>query len=88
MKTSHIFGITLVFITLVFVLASVNFSKAKLAAQNLSAASFSQQIATPSPMTDGESEVGSTDGIVIMGFVLAIIVTMPILFHRKRPAKT
>jgi hypothetical protein len=39
-------------------------------------------------MTDGESEVGSTDGIVIMGFVLAIIVTMPILFHRKRPAKT
>jgi hypothetical protein len=89
MKTSYIFGITLAFITLVFVFASVNFSKAKSVAQNLSGASFSsQQVVTPSPTAGDESEIGSTDGIVIMGVVLVVIVTTPILFRKKRPAKT
>ncbi len=29
------------------------------------------------------SEIGSTDGIVVMGFVIALIVVAPILWHRK-----
>jgi hypothetical protein len=84
MKTAHVFGITLLFITLIFVFASANFDRSKVATHNLSAASLSMRNATPIPPTGDSSEVGSTDGIAIMGFVLAIIVTLPVLFHRKK----
>jgi hypothetical protein len=85
MKTLHIFGIALIFIVLVFVLAATaNIEQSKVSAKNLGAASLSMQIATPTPHGEGVSVVGSTDGIVIMGFVLAIVVTLPVLFHRKK----
>ena len=84
MKTSYIFGIALVFILLVFTLAAVNIDKPKASAKSLSAASLSAQIATPTPPAEDMSEVGSTDGIVIMGFVLVIVVTVPVLFRRKK----
>jgi hypothetical protein len=88
MKTSYIFGIALAFIVLVFVLAAAaNIDQSKVSAKNLGAASLSMQIATPIQPAEGVSEVGSTDGIVIMGFVLAIIVTLPVLFHRKKRKK-
>jgi hypothetical protein len=84
MRTSHIFGIALVFLTLVFLLAAVNFNQPEVAAKNLSAASPSMRIASPTQPAEPVSEVGSTDGIVIMGIVLVFIVTMPVLFRRKR----
>lgn len=84
MKTSPIFGIALIFITLVFVLASINFSQPEAAAKNLGAASLSAQVPTPTQSGEDHSEVGSTDGIVIMGFVLVAIVTLPVLFHARR----
>lgn len=84
MKTSPIFGIALIFITLVFVLASTNFGQPQVAAKNLGAASLHQQIETPIPDGEDHSEVGSTDGIVIMGFVLVAIVTLPVLFHARK----
>jgi hypothetical protein len=85
MKTSHIFGIALVFIVLVLVLAAAaNFGHPTVSAKSLRAASLSMQIATPTPSTGDHSEVGSTDGIVIMGIVLAIIVTVPVLFHGRK----
>jgi hypothetical protein len=85
MKTSYIFGITFIFIVLVFALvAAANFNHPTVSAKNLSAASISKQITTPTLPVGDVSEVGSTDGIVIMGFVLVIIVTLPVLFHRKR----
>jgi hypothetical protein len=85
MKTSYVFGITLLFILLVFVFAGINFNHpTSAAAQNLRAASFSQQMTTPTPPVESISEVGSTDGIVIMGVVLVFIVTLPLLFRRKR----
>jgi hypothetical protein len=83
MKTSYIFGIALVFITLVFVFASANINQSTASAHNLSAASLSMQIATPTQIGDDLSEVGSTDGIVIMGFVLVVIVTLPLVFHKR-----
>jgi hypothetical protein len=83
MKTSHIFAITLVFIMLVFVFASASFSQPQASAKNLGAAS-GQQFATSTPIGDDHSEVGSTDGIVIMGFVLVAIVTLPVVFHGRR----
>lgn len=83
MKTSPYFGIALIFLTLVFVLASTNFGQREAAAKNLGAASLSIQIPTPTQNGKDLSEVGSTDGIVVMGFVLAAIVMLPVLFHRK-----
>jgi len=41
-----------------------------------------QATATPLPQ-GGVSEVGSTDGIAVMGFVIVFIVLIPILLRRK-----
>ena len=85
MKTSYIFVITLTFIVLVFALVAVaNFDYPTVSPKNLSTASLSMQISTPDQPADNVSEVGSTDGIVIMGFVLVIIVIMPVLFRKKK----
>lgn len=85
MKTLYIFGIALIFIVLVFALvAFANFDHPSVSAKNLSAASLSMQITTPTQPADNVSEVGSTDGIVIMGFVLVIVVTVPVLIRRKK----
>ena len=49
---------------------------------NLSAAAFFLQT-TPTPEQVDRSEVGSTDGIVVMGFVIVAIAVLPILLRRK-----
>jgi len=38
---------------------------------------------TSTPQPKDLSEIGSTDGIVIMGFLIALIVIVPILLRRK-----
>ena len=38
---------------------------------------------TPTPQQEDRSEVGSTDEIVIMGGVIALIVIVPILLRQK-----
>ena len=50
---------------------------------NLYAAAFFLQQTTPTPIPVDVSEVGSTDGIVIAGFVIVAIVIVPILIRRK-----
>jgi hypothetical protein len=84
MKTAYIFGIVLVFMTLVFVLTSANFNQVEVSAKNLNTTSLSMKIVTPTPPAQEVSQVGSTDGIVIMGVVLVVIVTVPVLFRRKK----
>jgi len=40
--------------------------------------------ATPTPLVEeDQSEVGSTDGIVAMGGVIAVIILLPLLLQRK-----
>ncbi len=46
-----------------------------------SAAMFLQ--ITPTPQQNDVSEIGSTDGIVILGGVIAFIIVLPILLRRK-----
>ena len=46
-----------------------------------SAALFLQPTETPQP--EGLSVIGSTDGIIAMGFVIALIIIVPILLQRK-----
>lgn len=45
------------------------------------AAFFLQSTSTPQPKD--MSEIGSTDGIVIMGILIALIILVPILLQRK-----
>ena len=45
------------------------------------AALFVQPTRTPQPQD--LSEIGSTDGIIIMGLVIALIIIIPILLRRK-----
>ena len=46
-----------------------------------SAGLFLQPTATPQP--EDLSVIGSTDGIIAMGFVIALIIIVPILLQRK-----
>jgi hypothetical protein len=47
-----------------------------------SAALFFQITATPQPAQD-RSEIGSTDGLTLMSFVLVTIIVIPIFLKRK-----
>lgn len=38
---------------------------------------------TETPQTEDLSVIGSTDGIIAMGFVIALIIIVPILLQRK-----
>jgi hypothetical protein len=60
-----------------------NFNQTAVAAQSTIAASSSLQ-STPTPQAEDVSVIGSTDGILIMGIVIVLIVTLPLLFHKKR----
>jgi hypothetical protein len=62
--------------------AALTYSAPPTAQADLSAAAlFIQPTKTPQP--EGLSEIGSTDGIVAMGFVLALIIIIPILLRRR-----
>jgi hypothetical protein len=48
-----------------------------------SAAAALYQAATPTPVSGAVSRAGSTDGIMVMGVIIVIIVLLPILFKRS-----
>jgi hypothetical protein len=50
--------------------------------ENFSGAAFFLQ-STSTPQPKDMSEIGSTDGIVLMGVLIALIVIIPILWQRK-----
>jgi hypothetical protein len=50
--------------------------------RNLSTATvFPQSTTTPQP--EDASEIGSTDGIIVMGIIISLIIIIPILLRRK-----
>ncbi|HKJ38512.1 MAG TPA: hypothetical protein VJ972_07035 [Anaerolineales bacterium] len=57
-------------------------TKAPALGKSTGAAFFLQTTPTP-PIEEDQSEVGSTDEIVIMGGVIALIVLLPILAQRR-----
>jgi len=83
MKTIYVFGLAFAFLLLVFVFTSANFNPSLVQAQN-QANSFTSLQTTPTPPVEGESVIGSTDGIMLMGVVITVIVVVPLLFHRKK----
>ncbi len=83
MKTTRIFGITLLFIALVLAFVIAYFYHPVAAAQNFGIPSSSLQ-ATPIPVVDGTSVIGSTDGIMLMGVIISTIIIVPLLFRIKK----
>ena len=49
----------------------------------LGGAAFFNMQPTPTPPPNDLSEIGSTDGIVIMGILITLIIIVPILLQRK-----
>ena len=62
--------------------AALTYSAPSATEANLAAAGFFVQ-PTKTPQPKGVSEIGSTDGIVAMGFVIVLIIIIPILLQRK-----
>ena len=73
----------LIFISLVVVLSFANFDQPSAHALNVNSASIALQD-TPVATAVDASEIGSTDGILIMGIVIVVIVIVPVLFFKKR----
>jgi len=83
MKTIHILGIAFLFTALFFMLVAANFYPSSSAAQNIAAMSSPLQT-TPTPVIDETTVIGSTDGIMLMGIVISLIVITPMLFRAKK----
>jgi uncharacterized membrane protein len=82
MKTYFVGIIALLLITLTLALAASNFVSADTLTASASAGVMIQQ-PTPTPTAIPASEIGSTDGILVMGIVIVMIITLPILFRKK-----
>lgn len=72
MKLKPYFGFSLFFILLVILFASFNLPNAS--ANAVIAQSSAQET----------SQVGSTDGIMLMGVVICLIIIVPVVFRRKK----
>jgi len=62
--------------------AALSSSKPAIMQGTPGAATFFLQT-TPTPQSKDLSKIGSTDGIVAMGFFIALIILIPILLRRK-----
>jgi len=83
MKTAHLSVVIFsLFFALVFALVLSNFDQPAASAQGSSSAAIYLQT-TPPPQTEDTSVIGSTDGILVMGIVIVLIVTLPLLFRKK-----
>jgi hypothetical protein len=74
--------ILLVVLFLILALSADKFSSVPTPNASLGAAAFFAQ-STTTPQVEDVSEIGSTDGIVLMGVVIVMIVVVPILLRRK-----
>lgn len=82
MKSTHrlsVIAFVLGILTLLLVLA--NFNPPSVSASDAVIVAV-QTTATPVNQTD--SEIGSTDGILIMGIVIVLIVTLPLMFQKRK----
>ena len=83
MKTKNIFSACIfLLVTLILLLVITNFNPPVVAAKNTET-TILQQV-TPTPSVDNASEIGSTDGILIMGIVIVLIVTLPMFFQKRK----
>jgi hypothetical protein len=84
-RPAIIFALT-IFLTLSC--AMIAFSTKPPILKNSTGASLFVQTTPTPPIEEDRSEVGSTDEIVVMGGVIAVIVLLPLLLQRKGGMKT
>ena len=63
--------------------AAISYSTPPAMEGTLGAAAFLVLQSTSTPKPKDLSEIGSTDGIVFMGIIIALIIIIPILLRRK-----
>ena len=81
MKTKNIFSASIfLLVILTLLLVMVNFNTPVAAANDMAFTALQEP--TPTPVVDA-SEIGSTDGILIMGVVIVLIVTLPLIFKKR-----
>ncbi len=86
-KAARVFRpIAVLGIGLVLALVSGPLSQPTLAPEKLSVAALAFQV-TATPAAEQASEIGSTDGIMLMSVVIVLIVVVPILLRRKSWAR-
>jgi hypothetical protein len=78
----RITGILLLLVIFSFSLALSNCSQPTTSTRNPGVAALYVQFTPPPP--EDKSEIGSTDGILIMGIVIVVITSLPILFHKRK----
>jgi predicted ferric reductase len=84
MKIHRYLGsLTLLIILLVAALVLTSFHQPVVLAQQTNAALTLQPEPTPASVWQAADEIGSTDGILLMGIVIVLIVTLPLLFHKQ-----
>ncbi len=72
-----------IILALVFTMGNTSVSRADVSTASISQAGPAVQYQiTPTPTPEGISHPGSTDGIMLMGIIIVIIVLLPILFRR------
>ena len=76
-----LYPVFLFFLGSILALTSAVFSPGLYVTSNAGAASLSQAL-TPTPIPAAVSRAGSTDGIMLMGVVIVIIILLPILLRR------
>lgn len=77
--------ITLLLVTLLLILTAINFNPPAVLAQGELSNSLTTQQASSTLLIQGDgSEIGSTDGILIMGIVIVLIVTLPLIFQKRK----
>jgi hypothetical protein len=84
MKPKHIHSITILLIAMIAAILIISaFNQPIASAKDLGAAGLHVR-ATSTPETKDHSVIGSTDGIVLMGFVIVCIIITPLIFRRKK----
>lgn len=82
MKTKNIFSACIfLLVTLTLLLVMVNFDLPSVAAKDMT---INTVQVTPTPPVEDSSEIGSTEGILIMGIVIVLIVTLPLVFQKRK----
>ncbi|MFM8368862.1 MAG: hypothetical protein ACKOBD_08920 [Chloroflexota bacterium] len=82
MKTKNIFSACIfLLVILTLLLVMVNFDLPSVAAKDMT---INTVQVTPTPPVEDSSEIGSTEGILIMGIVIVLIVTLPLVFQKRK----
>jgi hypothetical protein len=77
MKSSRILGATvllLIIVTGVLIISTFN---------GLAVSALRAQV-TSTPLAEDQTVIGSTNGIVVLGFLIVLIVTVPLIFRRRK----